>query len=175
MIDDCRWVTSPTFNRIYMHLEKGKRKVTTLVMVKDGNKLLLGMKKRGFGNGKWNGFGGKVEVGESVEEGAKRELFEESGLRAKNLVKIGVNEFSWKGNEDAILEVNIFKTTDVEGNLIETEEMLPKWFFLDEIPFKEMWIDDMYWVPLFLEGKNFKGKFIFDENDKILSYSLKEV
>ncbi|CAN0403706.1 unnamed protein product, partial [Ectocarpus sp. 8 AP-2014] len=48
----------------------------------DANEILLGMKKRGFGEGKWNGFGGKVESGESVEEAAKRELMEEAGLTA---------------------------------------------------------------------------------------------
>ena len=39
--------------------------------------MLLGMKKRGFGTGKWNGFGGKVEVGETVADAAQRELEEE--------------------------------------------------------------------------------------------------
>jgi len=34
--------------------------------------ILLGYKKRGFGAGKWNGFGGKVEIGETVEDAAKR-------------------------------------------------------------------------------------------------------
>lgn len=39
----------------------------------EGNKqILLGMKKRGFGAGKWNGFGGKLEENESNEVGAKR-------------------------------------------------------------------------------------------------------
>lgn len=34
--------------------------------------ILLGMKKRGFGMGKWNGFGGKIEGDETTEEGARR-------------------------------------------------------------------------------------------------------
>ena len=37
-----------------------KRKLLTLVFLREGGKVLLGMKKRGFGVGKWNGFGGKV-------------------------------------------------------------------------------------------------------------------
>lgn len=44
------------------------------------DQILLGMKKRGFGMGKWNGFGGKVEPGETIEEGALREMAEESGV-----------------------------------------------------------------------------------------------
>ena len=36
------------------------RKLLTLVFLREGRRVLLGMKKRGFGVGKWNGFGGKV-------------------------------------------------------------------------------------------------------------------
>ena len=40
----------------------------TLMLIVDENKILLGMKKRGFGEGKWNGFGGKVNEGETIED-----------------------------------------------------------------------------------------------------------
>ena len=48
------------------------RKVLTLAFIRDGGRLLLGMKKRGFGAGKWNGFGGKVDLGETILQGAVR-------------------------------------------------------------------------------------------------------
>lgn len=44
----------------------------TLVLVLQPQRILLGMKKRGFGAGRWNGFGGKVQEGESIEDGARR-------------------------------------------------------------------------------------------------------
>jgi len=47
-------------------------KLLTLVLVVQPGRVLLGLKKRGFGAGKWNGFGGKVEPGETIEEGARR-------------------------------------------------------------------------------------------------------
>ena len=53
---------------------------TTLMLLKKDGKLLLGLKKRGFGLGKINGIGGKVEEGESVEAAAVRETFEEIGV-----------------------------------------------------------------------------------------------
>lgn len=48
------------------------RKLLTLVLVVQPGRVLLGMKKRGFGAGKWNGFGGKVQTGESIEQAARR-------------------------------------------------------------------------------------------------------
>lgn len=47
-------------------------KLFTLVLVVQPQRVLLGMKKRGFGAGLWNGFGGKVQPGESIEEAARR-------------------------------------------------------------------------------------------------------
>lgn len=47
-------------------------KLFTLIIVRNGDKTLLGFKKRGFGVGKWNGFGGKVEPGETIIDAAKR-------------------------------------------------------------------------------------------------------
>ena len=48
------------------------RKVYTLTVIRDKGKLLLGYKKRGFGTGKINGFGGKVEQGETIMAAAIR-------------------------------------------------------------------------------------------------------
>ncbi len=58
--------------------EGKKRRLYTLVFLLDGDRdrdrVLLGMKKRGFGAGKWNGFGGKVDPGETIVEAAARWL-----------------------------------------------------------------------------------------------------
>ncbi len=50
------------------------KKILTLCFFERGDEVLLGMKKRGFGVGLWNGFGGKVEAGEAVEAAAHVEL-----------------------------------------------------------------------------------------------------
>ena len=49
-----------------------QNKISTLAFVRESARILLGYKKRGFGEGRWNGFGGKVEPGEMIEEAAKR-------------------------------------------------------------------------------------------------------
>lgn len=56
----------------YPTFEGFSRKVLTLTMIFKDNHILLGMKNRGMGKGKWNGFGGKVEPDETIDEGAKR-------------------------------------------------------------------------------------------------------
>ncbi len=151
------------------------KKILTLLIIQKDNQVLLGMKKRGFGMGKWNGFGGKVEAGETIEEAAKRELFEESGVIANVIEKMGVLDFSWLGKENDILEVNIFKATDFLGQPQEGEEMKPQWFGVNEIPYEKMWSDDQYWLPLLLENKKFSGKFVFDEKNNIAEHELKEI
>ena len=65
-------------------------------------------------------------------------------------------------SEQKTLEVHIFQILDYEGEAKEYEEMRPRWFNKTEIPFDKMWSDDKYWLPLFLEGKKFKGRFLFD-------------
>jgi 8-oxo-dGTP diphosphatase/2-hydroxy-dATP diphosphatase len=131
------------------------------------------MKKRGFGAGRWNGFGGKVQKGETIEKAAKRELQEEAGVVAKKIERLGIVDFEFRNNSE-ILEVHIFKGHGIEGKLQESEEMKPRWFHINEMPFEKMWPDDKHWFPLFLEGKKFRGKFLFDENDNILNMNLIE-
>ena len=44
--------------------------ITNLVFILRGDEVLLAMKKRGLGVGKWNGPGGKVKGKETPEEAA---------------------------------------------------------------------------------------------------------
>jgi 8-oxo-dGTP diphosphatase/2-hydroxy-dATP diphosphatase len=155
-------------------IQKGKRKVLTLAFVREGERILLGMKKRGFGAGRFNGFGGKVQDGETIEEAATRELFEESGIASRSLSKYGVVEFSWCDKPD-VLEVHIFEALQWDGEPTESDEMEPQWFSVDAIPFKKMWSDDSYWLPLFLARKKFVGRFVFDEHDKVLEHEVAEI
>lgn len=149
------------------------KKILTLCIVHQHPRVLLGMKKRGFGAGRWNGFGGKVADGETIEEAARRELQEEAGIHARALARAGVLEFSWDGKPE-VLEVHLFRATDFTGEPQETEEMRPQWFHIDEIPFDTMWPDDRHWMPLFLAGKKFKARFIFDAADVMIDHSLLE-
>nr|XP_015804116.2 oxidized purine nucleoside triphosphate hydrolase isoform X1 [Nothobranchius furzeri] len=149
-------------------------KLLTLVLVVQPSRVLLGMKKRGFGAGKWNGFGGKVQPGEGIENAARRELEEESGLTVDTLEKIGNIKFEFVG-ETQLLDVHIFRADAFNGEPTESEEMRPQWFDHDKIPFSQMWADDILWFPLMFQKKKFLGYFKFQGHDVILSHTLEEV
>lgn len=124
----------------------------------DGRKeILLGMKKRGFGMGKWNGFGGKLEGTESIEECARRELLEECGLLATSLQRMGYLCFKML-ESSKIMRVHVYQTRQFERELVESDEMRPQWYFEDELPFQHMWPDDAHWMPLLLSDKQFVGR-----------------
>ena len=61
----------------------------TLCIVHQDSKVLLGMKKRGFGSGRWNGFGGKVKKEESIEGTVIRESKEEAHIDVTKILKDG--------------------------------------------------------------------------------------
>lgn len=75
-------------------------------------------------------------------------------------------------NEDDILEVHVFTANEFVGMPIETEEMRPEWFRIENIPYGDMWPDDKYWIPLLLEKKRFTGRFLFRGHNEILEEEL---
>lgn len=50
--------------------------------------------------------------------------------------------------------------------------MRPKWFPISEVPFDDMWPDDILWFPLMLKGQKFSGYFKFKGHSEILEYTL---
>lgn len=168
-------------NSLKMTTSPGKKiKDLTLVFCRreeeDGGckQILLGKKKRGFGVGKWNGFGGKVEAGETIEQAAKRELLEESFVTAKELAMRGILIFNVP-SYPSTMRVFVYEAVRYSGEPKESEEMQPKWFVETDLPFKEMWPDDAYWMPLFLAGKAFRGEFDYANEDTISRYTLTDL
>ncbi|KAI5826969.1 hypothetical protein K523DRAFT_247832 [Schizophyllum commune Tattone D] len=138
---------------------------TNAFIVRDG-KILLGMKKRGFGIGKYVRTsttylsGGKVEPDESSRDAAIREMEEESGIRAP-LQWAGTLLFFLEGVEK-VFHCDVYRAETFEGEVIETDEMRPAWYAVDDIPYAQMWEDDPYWLPLLVEGVPFVGRADFD-------------
>lgn len=150
------------------------KKIQTVGIVRKGDKILLGMKKRGFGEGKWNGFGGNIEKDETPLETMKRELLEEANISAVNLVEYGMIIYQFEKNKD-IIECHFFLIENYKGKPSESDEMRPKWFEISKIPYDLMWPDDRSWLPLMLEGKKFRGKVVFDKSGEILENEIQPI
>lgn len=149
-------------------------KQLTLLLLRVEGRVLLGMKKRGFGAGKLNGFGGKIEPGESILQAALREMKEESGLEVLDAELVGNLRFDFLGCSER-LEVHVLRASAFRGEPVETEEMKPDWIAIADIPYERMWLDDEIWLPLLLAGKSFVGTFTFRGHTEIVAHSLREV
>ena len=146
---------------------------TLCFILRDGcpSQVLLGKKKRGFGLGKLNGIGGKIEPGESPEDGIIREVQEEVGLTIPNnaLHPAGQITFRFPYMEAFDHFVHVFVATGWEGEPIETDEMLPHWYPVNDIPFSRMWQDDIYWLPMVLNRKRIVAEFSFAEDNETVA------
>lgn len=142
-----------------------------MMIVREG-RLLLIHKKRGLGAGKFNGPGGRIEVGETPIQAAVREVQEEVGVTVTHVRPAG--ELYFQFTDGHSIHGYVFTGTDFAGELRETDEAVPFWVPVDRIPYHNMWADDRLWIPLLLEGKPFVGRFLFD-GDQMLGGELEFV
>lgn len=138
----------------------------TLSYLVTKDRICLALKKRGFGEGNWNGYGGKLEVGEGIREAAVREIQEESMVKVEqeDLTQMTRIEFVFEDGKH--LDVHTFFVRTWNGKPEETEEMKPDWFSFNEIPYECMWEDDRYWLPRALLGEKLRGRVWFDDSEK---------
>jgi len=121
------------------------------------DKLLLGKRKNVYGAGSWGLPGGHLEQKEKMQDTAKRELFEETGLVANDFEFIClVND----NREDQHYVQVGFMAKDAEGEPIlkepdKCEEW--KWFDLDNLP-QEIFIGAKDIIKAFQNGLNFVDK-----------------
>ncbi len=146
------------------------REKAVLCFICDHDKVLLIEKKRGLGQGKINGPGGKVEPGESYEQAAIRETSEEVCLQVSQLKRFGAIGFTFI--DGYTLYVEIFVTQCFSGEIAETPEAKPFWVEINKIPYDKMWADDIIWLPQVMAGYQIEGTFRFD-NDTLLDGTVK--
>ncbi|MCG3120675.1 MAG: 8-oxo-dGTP diphosphatase [bacterium] len=141
---------------------------TLLFVVREGHVLLI-HKKRGLGAGKINGPGGRLDNGELPLHGAIREVQEE--LRVTPLDVEHCGELAFQFVDGLSIHVEVFRAGACEGEPQETDEAIPLWTPLDQIPYERMWADDRHWIPLLLARQKFSGRFLFDA-DKMLGHEI---
>lgn len=143
----------------------------TMCLVQDGDKVLLLNRpdKRGFPG--YIGPGGKVDFPESLTEGAIREVREETGLRVKDLIYKGLEEFVDPDKNFRYMVFN-YLATSYEGDLLENPpEGELKWVAINkatELPMQP-WFRRRF--PLFFEEGTFE---IFEEWDQENKITIRE-
>lgn len=146
---------------------------TICEIIKD-EKILLQYKAEGkFGEGKWNGPGGKIKPEETPLEGVIREVQEETGLTIIEPELNGLIDFYFGEKPEPDWKTYVFRVTKFTGKLKPNDEGELRWFKIDDIPYGNMWQDDVHWLPSFILGKKVKGTFWFnEEGTEVLRYKL---
>lgn len=109
----------------------------SVIIYKD-NKVLLQQRSD---NKCWGYHGGRIEMGEVVEDAAKREVFEETGLIIHSMQLFGVfsgpdlHHIYPDGNEVDIIDI-VFICDEFSGELKRQESEVDdlRWFAIDELP-----------------------------------------
>lgn len=150
-------------------------KLATLCYVEDksNNKILMlyrNKKENDIHEGKWNGLGGKLELGETPEECVIREVKEESGLTIESPILKGFITFpNFDGSEDWY--VFVFVAKKFFGNLIVSNEGELEWINKDNFFNLNLWEGDEIFLRWLMDDKFFSAKFIY-ENGKLLDYKV---
>lgn len=142
----------------------------SLCLLLRGDEVLLALKKRGFGQGKWTGVGGKPEPGETIDQTAVRETEEEIGVTPLDPRHVATLDFIFPDQPRFAgwsMQVFVYLADRWLGDPAESEEVAPRWFKRDAIPYPGMWSDAPYWLPPILRGHHIRATVYFDEDQRV--------
>ena len=116
--------------------------------------------------------GGKFESGESPLECIIREFFEETGLKLVNPKLQGISY--WKDSAEGI--IFIYTADEFEGELItNSSEGNLEWIKLDELLSIKQFEQNEKFTPFLFKNKLFEGKFLLDNDCRVVKYEIKEM
>lgn len=143
----------------------------TLLFIFREDQVLLIHKKTGFGRGKINAPGGRLEPGETPLQAAVREVEEEVRVTPTGVESCGELKFQFQ--DGMALQGYVFRADGHEGTPTATREADPFWQPIADMPYDRMWADDRYWVPLMLARRPFHARFLFD-GETLVEHSIDE-
>ena len=149
------------------------RNTTICYLEKDGCYLMLlrNEKKQDLNEGKWIGPGGKIEPGETPEEGVRREVLEETGLTLKTVRLRGLVEFLSEKWEDE--HMYLYTSDDFEGEMIDCDEGELRWIPKKEISSLRLWEGDrVFFEYLLAEEPFFHLELRYDAADELVGSRL---
>jgi 8-oxo-dGTP diphosphatase len=116
--------------------------------------------------GKWNGLGGKLEAGETPEECALREIWEEAGITVKNLTLRGLITFPGFSDDEDWYAFLFIANYD-EGELIDSPEGDLRWIPNDKLLELNLWPGDRIFIPWLDQPGFFSGKFVYQDGELV--------
>lgn len=124
-------------------------KVGVAVIINKGDKILFLLRRNSHGDRTWSFPGGHLEFGEEIEECAKREVLEETGLEIKDLKQIEFTNDIFKEENKHYITIFVAGSYESgEAEIKEPEKCIDmRWFGKDELP-----------SPLFLPPRNLISK-----------------
>lgn len=135
--------------------------------------VLLGRKKKGFGQGKTVAPGGKIEAGETPAEAAARELAEETSLVAdpRDLEDVASIAFRFPARPALDMDCRVFLARSADGVARESDELDPVWCRADSLPTATMWDDSSRWLPALLGGRRLDVTVVLGtDNETVAAY-----
>lgn len=135
--------------------------LATLIYVRSEGHTLMIHKQRGSQRGKWNGLGGKFEPGETPEECARREVFEEAGLHAENLQLRGFITFPLFDSEHDWY-VFVFTCTVFRGSLTPSDEGELHWVPNAALTDLNLHEGDRVFLPWLDQERLFSAKLVYE-------------
>lgn len=135
--------------------------------------VLLGRKKTGLGLGNIVGLGGKIELGETPLDAIVREIEEESSLIVDPALvsEVGFIRYAFPYRENWSQDSTVFVVESFSGAPVESDEVVPAWYDITDLPLDGMWDDAKYWLPQVLAGETVHASFTFGEDLKTVSES----
>ena len=119
-------------------------KIGVGVIIRKGNKVLLGKRRNAHGAGTWSFPGGHLELNEEIEDCAKREVMEETGLKIKNLKRVAFTNDIFGNNLHYVTLYVLADYDSGEARVMEPDKCeIWQWFDWNKLP-----------EPLFLPIQN---------------------
>lgn len=152
------------------------QQLSTICYLDNGKQLLLlhrNKREHDIHEGKWVSVGGKFEAGESPQECARREIFEETGLRAHNLIPIGFITFPDFTHDQRDWYSFVFRVTEFEGELKSCDEGTLEWVDYNEVLKKPTWEGDYLFLEWVLTDQPFFwASFTYNDEGQLISHSV---
>ena len=137
------------------------------------NKILLGKRlesSTNLGLDLYAGIGGKVEQNEDSLQALEREFLEEIKAKPTKAIKIGQVSFVFLHKDKDSkwnMVVDVYKIEELDKKPMPTKAIEPVFFDINNLPYKNMWPDNFYWIHLVINGQNFTGEFVYQNAGKL--------